>query len=134
MIASDVLSRSPLLSDTNTISEDTEHFIDNIISYAVPLSVSFDEIKSETLSDPDLCSTIKNLIQIFGTRILRELGMKNCKKFNFVKIKYISYSKIIEKKNFRYCTLISFGNSQDKRTIERKSLVAMYRPRRRTFD
>ena len=61
MIASDVLSRSPLLSDTNTISEDTEHFTDNIISYAVPLSVSFDEIKSETLSDPDLCSTIKNL-------------------------------------------------------------------------
>ena len=75
-------------------------------------------------------------IQIFGTIFghFRELGMKNCKKFNFVKIKYISYSKIIEKKNFRYCTLISFGNSQDKRTIERKSLMAMYRPRRRTFD
>ena len=59
MIASDVLSRSPLLSDTNTISEDTEHFIDNIISYAVPLSVSFDEIKSETLSYPDYVQLLK---------------------------------------------------------------------------
>ena len=134
MIASDVLSRSPLLSDTNTISEDTEHFIDNIISYAVPLSVSFDEIKSETLSDPDLCSTIKNLNTNFWDKDFKRVRNENCKKFNFVKIKYISYSKIIEKKNFRYCTLISFGNSQDKRTIERKSLVAMYRPRRRTFD
>ena len=38
----------------------TQHFIDNIISYAVPLSVSFNEIKTEALSDPDLCSTIQN--------------------------------------------------------------------------
>ena len=60
MIASDVLSSGQLLSATNTISEDTEHFIDNIISYAVPLSVSFDEIKTEALSDSDLCSTIQN--------------------------------------------------------------------------
>ena len=60
MIASDVLSSGQLLSATNTISEDTEHFIDNIISYAVPLSVSFDEIKTEALSDSDFCSTIQN--------------------------------------------------------------------------
>ena len=59
MIASDVLSKNPLPSDTNTASEDTEHFINNIISDAVPLSVSLDEIKNETLSDPDLCSIFK---------------------------------------------------------------------------
>ena len=55
MNASDVLSRNPLSTDTNTLTKDTEHFINNIISDAVPLSVSLDEIKSKTLSDPDLC-------------------------------------------------------------------------------
>ena len=59
MNASDVLSRNPSPSDKNTVSEDTEHFINNIISDAVPLSVSLDEIKSETLSEPDLCSIIQ---------------------------------------------------------------------------
>ena len=39
---------------------DTEHFI-NIISDAVPLSVSLDEIKSETLSDLELCSIIQSV-------------------------------------------------------------------------
>ena len=61
MNASDVLSRNPLPSDTNTVREDTEHFINNIISDTVPLSVSLDEIKSETLSDPDLCLIIQSV-------------------------------------------------------------------------
>ena len=61
MNASDVLSRNPLPSDTNTVSEDTEHFINNIISDGVPLLVSLDEIRSETLSDPDLCSSIQSV-------------------------------------------------------------------------
>ena len=65
MNASDVLSRNPLPSDTNTVSDDTEHFINNIISDAVPLSVSLDEIKSETLSDPDLCSIIHSVYTNF---------------------------------------------------------------------
>ena len=60
MNASDVLSRNPLLSDTNTVSEDTKHFINNIISDAVPLSIALDEIKSETL-DPDLCLIIRSV-------------------------------------------------------------------------
>ena len=55
MNASDVLFRNSLPSDTNTVSKDTEHFINNIVSDVVPLSVSLDKIKSETLSDPDLC-------------------------------------------------------------------------------
>ena len=49
MNASDVVSRNPLPIGTNTVSKDTEHFIYNIISDAVPLSVSLDEIKSEKL-------------------------------------------------------------------------------------
>ena len=61
MNASDVLSKNPLPNDTNTVSKDMEHFINNIISDAVPLSVSLDEIKSETLSDPDLCSIIQSV-------------------------------------------------------------------------
>ena len=65
MNASDVLSRNSLPRDTNTISEDTEHFINNIISNAVPLSISLDEIKSETLSDPDLCSIIHSVYTNF---------------------------------------------------------------------
>ena len=36
MNASDVLYRNLLPSDTNTVSEDTEHFINNIISDVVP--------------------------------------------------------------------------------------------------
>ena len=60
MNASDVLSRNPLPSDTNTVREDTEHFNNNIISDAVSLSVSLDEIKRETLSDHDLCSIIQS--------------------------------------------------------------------------
>ena len=60
MNASDVLSRNPLLSDTNTVSEDTKHFINNIISDAVPLSIALDEIKSETL-DSDLCLIIRSV-------------------------------------------------------------------------
>ena len=55
MNASDVLSRNPLSTDINTLNKDTEHFINNIISDVVPLSVSLDEIKSKTLSDLDLC-------------------------------------------------------------------------------
>ena len=54
---SNVLPRKPLPTDTNPVSEDTEHVI-NIISDAVALSVSFDEIKNETLSDLNLCSII----------------------------------------------------------------------------
>ena len=57
MNASDVLSRNPLPSDTNTVREDTEHFNNNIISDAV----SLDEIKRETLSDHDLCSIIQSV-------------------------------------------------------------------------
>ena len=34
MNASDALSRNPLPSDVNAVSEDTEHFINNIISDA----------------------------------------------------------------------------------------------------
>ena len=49
MNASNVVSRNPLPIGTNTVSKDTEHFIYNIISDAVPLSVSLDEIKSEKL-------------------------------------------------------------------------------------
>ena len=59
--ASDVLSRNPLPGYTNTVSEDTEHFINNIISDAVPLSESLDETKSETLSDRNLCSIIQSV-------------------------------------------------------------------------
>ena len=61
MNASDVLSKNSLPNDTNTVSKDIEHFINNIISDALPLSVSLDEIKSETLSDPDLCSIIQSV-------------------------------------------------------------------------
>ena len=61
MNASDVLFRNSLPSDTNTVSKDTEHFINNIVSDVVPLSVSLDKIKSETLSDPDLCSIIHSV-------------------------------------------------------------------------
>ena len=61
MNASDVLSRNPLPSDTNTVCEDTEHFNNNIISDAVSLSVSLNEIKSETFSDHDLCSIIQSV-------------------------------------------------------------------------
>lgn len=61
MNASDVLSRNPLPGDTSTVSEDTDYFINCIIQDAVPLSVSLDEIKSTTLSDPDLCSVIQSV-------------------------------------------------------------------------
>ena len=61
MNASDVLFRNSLPSDTNTVSKETEHFINNIVSDVVPLSVSLDKIKSETLSDPDLCSIIHSV-------------------------------------------------------------------------
>ena len=61
MNASDVLSKNSLPNDTNTVSKDIEHFINNIISNALPLSVSLDEIKCETLSDPDLCSIIQSV-------------------------------------------------------------------------
>ena len=61
MNASDVLSRNALPSDTNTVREDTEHFNNNIISDAVSLLVSLEEIKSETLSDHDLCSIIQSV-------------------------------------------------------------------------
>ena len=57
MNVSNVLPRKQLPTDTNPVSEDTEHVI-NIISDAVALSVSFDEIKNETLSDLNLCSII----------------------------------------------------------------------------
>ena len=66
MNASDVLSKSPLPNDTNTVSKDIKHFINNIISDAVPLSVSLDEIR------------VRNFV---------ELEMPHCEKFNFVKIK-----------------------------------------------
>ena len=48
-------------SDTKTVTEETEHFINNIISDAVPLLVSLDEIKSETLLDLELCSIIQSV-------------------------------------------------------------------------
>ena len=85
MNTSDVLSRNPLPSDTNTVSKDTEHFINNIISDGVPLSASLDEIKSETLSDPDLCLVIqsvntnfsdKKIVPVFY-RVRNDLIVKN---------------------------------------------------------
>ena len=79
MNASDVLSRNPLPSDTNTVREDTEHFNNKIISDAVSLSVSLDEIKRETLSDHDLCSIIQSVNTNFWekniTSILEKLEM-----------------------------------------------------------
>ena len=85
MNASDVLPRKPLPTDTNPVSEDTKHLINNIISDAVALSVSFDEIKNETLSDLDLCSIIqsvstnfwnKNILPIFY-RVRNEFTVKD---------------------------------------------------------
>ena len=87
MNASDVLSRNPLPSDTSTVREDTEHFINSIISDAVLLSVSLDEIKSET-SDPDLCSVIQSVnTNFWDKKLLPALPRPHCEKLHFVKIK-----------------------------------------------
>ena len=59
MDASYVLLRSPLSNDTNEVNEDTEHIIDLIVSDVVPKSVSLDEIKSATLSDPEFVQLFK---------------------------------------------------------------------------
>ena len=67
MNVSNVLPRKPLPTDTNPVSEDTEHVI-NIISDAVALSVSFDEIKNETLSDLNLCSIIQSVSTNFWNK------------------------------------------------------------------
>ena len=97
-----VLYRNPLPSDTKTVTEETEHFINNIISDAVPLLVSLDEIKSETLLDLELCSIIQSVnTDFWDKKTLQEfykIKWPHCEKFNFVKIKQISFSKIIEKK------------------------------------
>ena len=62
-----------------------------MISDAVPLSVSLDEIKSETLSDLELCSIIQSANKDFwDKKILQEfykIKWPHCEKFNFVKIK-----------------------------------------------
>ena len=51
----------------------TEHSINNMISDAVPLSVSLDEIKSETLSDLELCSIIQSVnTDFWDKKILQE--------------------------------------------------------------
>ena len=42
MNGSDILSRNPLPTGTNPVSEGTEHFINNIISDPVSLSASLD--------------------------------------------------------------------------------------------
>ena len=71
MNASDVLSRNSLPSDTDRDSEGTEHFTNNIISDEIPLSVSLDELKSEKLSDPDLCLIIQSVnTNIWDKKIL----------------------------------------------------------------
>ena len=137
MNASDVLSRNSLPSDTDRVSEGTEHFTNNIISDKIPLSVSLDEIKSEKLSDPDLCLIIQRSVNtnIWDKKILpafyrvrNDLIVKNSV---LLKLNRLVIPKLLRQR------MLDIAHQYHLGIVKTKGLLrenVWYRPRRITFN
>ena len=137
MIASDVLSRNSLPSDTDRVSEGTEHFTNNIISDKIPLSVSLGEIKSEKLSDPDLCLIIQRSVNtnIWDKKILpafyrvrNDLIVKNSV---LLKLNRLVIPKLLRQR------MLDIAHQYHLGIVKTKGLLrenVWYRPRRITFN